>query len=505
MLKSKMFDDIYQVGEHDILEFKAYLGGKWVFGKELRDVKSPIDGKTIARISNVSNEQIEETLGTMHKIGKEKIRNYSGEKRIKSFLKAAHLIHEALDDFVNVLVLDAGKPKENAKGETKATIERLEKTTMESKRLTGDYVPGDWSHDTLESEGIVKREPYGITLAISPFNYPLFISATKITPSLLSGNAVILKPSSADPIAPLLFTKVLELSGFPKESFATLTMSGSDMRNLVGDRRIDTITFTGSTEIGKDILRNAGIKNFHMELGGKDPAIVLADAKLDQSIEELIKGMVGYSGQRCDAIRLILAEEAIYESLKEKLVEKLKTIEPKNPLEDESAIMGPLISEKSSNYIEEICTDNDALEKGAKPLLEFKRSNNYVWPVLLEADKEILQNIRAFQEDVFGPFTLLIKVNNEDEAIEIANSSKFGLDAAIFGEDQAKIRKIVRKLDVGAVFINAAPRHGTGYYPFGGMKDSGMGREGIGYSIDQFTTTKTIVQHFKGRGIWEYI
>jgi len=505
MLKSKMFEDIYRVGENDILEFKAYLGGKWVFGKELRDVKSPIDGKTIARISKVSNDQIEETLGTVHKIGREKIRNFSGEKRIKSFLKAAHLINEALDDFVNVLVIDSGKPKGNAKGETAATIERLEKTTMESKRLTGDYIPGDWSHDTLESEGIIKREPYGITLAISPFNYPLFISATKIIPSLLSGNAVILKPSSADPIAPLLFTKVLELSGLPKESFATFTMSGSDMRNLVGDRRINTITFTGSTEIGKDILRNAGIKNFHMELGGKDPAIVLADAKLDQSVEELIKGMVGYSGQRCDAIRLILAEEPIYESLKEKLVEKLKTIEPKNPLEDESAIMGPIISEKSADYIEEICKDKDAIEKGAKPLLEFKRINNYVWPVLLETSKENLQSMRAFQEDVFGPLTLLIKVNNEDEAIEIANSSKFGLDAAIFGEDQAKIRKIVRKLEVGAVFINAAPRHGTGYYPFGGMKDSGMGREGIGYSIEQFTTTKTIVQHFKGRGIWEYI
>ena len=128
-----------------------------------------------------------------------------------------------------------------------------------------------------------------------------------------------------------------------------------------------------------------------------------------------------------------------------------------------------------------------------------------MWPVLLEVDKKHLQDLRAFQEDVFGPFTILIKVDNEDEAVDIANSSKFGLDAAIFGEDQVKIRKIVRKLDVGAVFINAAPRHGTGYYPFGGMKDSGMGREGIGYSIDQFTTTKTIVQHFKGRGIWEYI
>jgi glyceraldehyde-3-phosphate dehydrogenase [NAD(P)+] len=302
-----------------------------------------------------------------------------------------------------------------------------------------------------------------------------------------------------------MFTRILELAGFPKESIATLTISGNDADILVGDRRINTVTFTGSTEIGLDILKSAGIKNFHMELGGKDPAIVLADVNLDQAVDEIVKGMIGYSGQRCDAIRLILAEEDIYTSLKEKLVEKLKTIEPKNPLEDEKAIMGPLISRKTADFVEEIYHDKDAIEKGAKPLLNFKRDGNYVWPVIIESSKEIVQSLRAFKEDIFGPLSLLIKVKDEDEAIEIANSSRFGLDAAVFGENEVKIRKIVRKLEVGSVFINSSPRHGTGYYPFGGMKDSGMGREGIGYSIEQLTTTKTIVHNFKGRGIWKYI
>jgi len=504
-LNNKMFDEIYQIGTDDILEFKAYLAGEWILGTELQDVTSPIDGKIIARISKVSPGQVQETLGKVHEIGRDRIRSYSGEKRIKSFLKASDLIKETHEDFVNVLISDAGKPKGNANGETEATIERLEKTTMESRRLTGDYIPGDWSKDTLESEGIVKREPYGITLAISPFNYPLFISATKIIPALLSGNAIILKPSSSDPIAPIMFMRILELSGFPKESISVLTISGNDTDILVGDRRVNTITFTGSTEIGLDILKNAGIKNFHMELGGKDPAIVLADANMDVTVDEIIKGMTGYSGQRCDAIRLILGEEGIYSSLKEKLVDKLKAIEPKNPLEDEKAIMGPLISEKSADFVEEIYNDKGAIEKGAKPLLKFKRDGNYVWPTLIESSKEILHDLRAFQEDVFGPLTLLVKVKDEDEAIKIANSSRFGLDASVFGENEGKIRKIVRKLEVGAVFINSSPRHGTGYYPFGGVKDSGMGREGIGYSVEQLTTTKTIVHNFKGRGIWTYI
>ncbi|AIF69098.1 aldehyde dehydrogenase [Palaeococcus pacificus DY20341] len=503
LIKSEIFKEIYEIGDDGIPEFKAYLAGQWVFGERLTDITSPIDGRIIARVSRLSREQIEKVITTVYEKGKEEIRNYPGEKRIESFLRAAELMREAFDDFVNVLILDAGKPKGNAKGETKATIERLEKTTVESRRMLGDYIPGDWSEETLESEGIVKREPYGVILAISPFNYPLFISATKIIPALLSGNAVILKPASADPIAPLLFTRILELAGFPKESFATLTISGGETNTLVADRRIRAITFTGSTEVGLQVLKTGGIKAYHMELGGKDPAIVLADADLEMTIEKLIKGMVSYSGQRCDAIRLILVEEEIYDELKKRLADELKKIEPKNPLKDENAVMGPLIDEKSAKYIEEVY--KDAVENGAKPLVELKRNGNYVSPALLEVNKNILQGLRAFQEDVFGPLTLLIKVKDEDEAVEIANSSRFGLDGAVFTECEMRARKVARKLEVGAVFINEFPRHGIGYYPFGGMKDSGMGREGIGYSIGQLTTTKTIVKNYKGYGVWEYL
>lgn len=472
-LINKMFDEIYQIGTDDILEFKAYLAGEWILGTELHDVTSPIDGKIIARISKVNSKQVQETLGKVHGTGRDKIRSYSGENRIKSFLKSSILMNEAMDDFVNVLVYDAGKPKGNAKGETEATIERLEKTTMESRRLSGDYIPGDWSRDTLESEGIVKREPYGITLAISPFNYPLFISATKVIPALLGGNAVILKPSSTDPIAPLMFTRILELAGFPKESIATLTISGNDADILVGDRRINTVTFTGSTEIGLDILKSAGIKNFHMELGGKDPAIVLADVNLDQAVDEIVKGMIGYSGQRCDAIRLILAEEYIYTSLKEKLVEKLKTIEPKNPLEDEKAIMGPLISRKIADFVEEIYHDKDAIEKGAKPLLNFKRDGNYVWPVIIESSKEIVQSLRAFKEDIFGPILPIMTFTNEDEAVDLANDSKYGLSATIWTKDIEKGNELSKKIKVGMAFINEINFSFDGGDYWGGIKESG--------------------------------
>ncbi|ACS90917.1 MULTISPECIES: NADP-dependent glyceraldehyde-3-phosphate dehydrogenase [Thermococcus] len=503
LVHNKIFDGIYRPGEDGIPEFKAYVAGQWVFGESFSEVKSPIDGRIIARVSRLSRDQVEEALARVYEKGREEIRNYPGEKRVQSFLKAAGLMREAFEDFVNVLILDAGKPKSNAVGETKATIERLEKTTFESRRMLGDYVPGDWSEETLESEGIVKREPYGLILAISPFNYPLFISAAKVVPALLSGNTVLLKPASADPLAAIMFVRVLELAGFPKESFALLTIPGSFMDDVVKDRRIRAITFTGSTEVGEHIIRTGGIKAYHLELGGKDPAIVLDDANLELASEKIVKGMVSFSGQRCDAIRLILAQEKIYEDLKARILEKLKGMEPRNPLEDENAVMGPLIDESSAEYIEEVY--KDAVEKGARPLTEFRRKGNYVWPILLEVSKEKIKDLRAFNEDVFGSMALLIKVKDEDEAIEIAKSSRFGLDASVFSECERRARKVARKLEVGSVFINEYPRHGIGYYPFGGMKDSGVGREGIGYSVEQFTTTKTIVHNFKGYGVWEYL
>lgn len=316
----------------------------------------------------------------------------------------------------------------------------MEKTTTESTRLIGEYIPGDWSEETLETEGIVKREPYGLIITISPFNYPLFIPATKIIPAMLVGNAVILKPASTDPLVPLMFTRVLEMASFPKHSFTTIPMSGKDSNILVKSKKINAISFTGSTRVGEQIIKEAGIKAFHMELDGKSPAIVLEDTDLNDTIDKLVKGIISFSGQRCDAIRLILVEYGIFDQLKRSLVEELTKYEPKNPLEFRSCFMGPLIDEQSTIIIEEMYTD--AIKKNAVPLLEFKRNKNYVWPILLEIRKDILPELDLFQKDVFGPVTLLIEVENENEAIKIANSSKFGLDTSIFGTDDSRIRKI---------------------------------------------------------------
>ncbi|MHA1665681.1 MAG: aldehyde dehydrogenase family protein, partial [Candidatus Njordarchaeales archaeon] len=271
---------------------------------------------------------------------------------------------------------------------------------------------------------------------------------------------------------------------------------------LVQDDRIRVISFTGSTNTGKELTKIAGIKKLHLELGGQDPAIVLADADLELASKRIAKGVTSFSGQRCDAIRLILVEGSVYQKFKELLMKEILRYKLGDPRNEENQ-MGPLIREKVAEFIDELV--KDAIRKGAKVLIGGKRNGAYYEPTLLEISKEKLHELRAFNEEVFGPLTMIVKVGNIDEAIKIANSSRFGLDASIFGENDAKIRKIVRYLEVGSVFINDYPRHGIGYYPFGGMKNSGIGREGIGYSVDFFTTTKSIVRSYKFKGVWEYL
>ncbi|MHA1675673.1 MAG: aldehyde dehydrogenase family protein, partial [Candidatus Njordarchaeales archaeon] len=442
-IKSNIFKDIFEVGDDGIPEFKAYLAGKWETSFQKIDVQSPIDGSVIARIPSLTKEQLDKVMDIVYNKGRWDIRNTPGDLRVDFFIKAAEILKEHKEDLINALVINVGKPISNARGEVEATIERLEKVVFDARRILGEYIPGDWSEETLETEGVIKKEPFGIVLGISPFNYPLFISSTKMIPAILAGNAVILKPSSMTPIPPLLFGRILELAGFPKTSFAVLTLRGRDTTYLVQDDRIRVISFTGSTNTGKELTKIAGIKKLHLELGGQDPAIVLADADLELASKRIAKGVTSFSGQRCDAIRLILVEGSVYQKFKELLMKEILRYKLGDPRNEENQ-MGPLIREKVAEFIDELV--KDAIKKGAKVLMGGKRNGAYYEPTLLEISKEKLHELRAFNEEVFGPLTMIVKVGNIDEAIKIANSSRFGLDASIFGENDAKIRKIVRYL-----------------------------------------------------------
>ncbi len=414
----------------------------------------------------------------------------------------ATLLDKFRDDFVEILMIGNGKTKAAANGEVNASIERLMRADLDVRKLYGEYVPGDWSSESLETEAIVRREPLGVVLAITPFNYPLFDVVNKFVYSTVAGNAIVIKPASKTPLPAIMFAKVAEMAGFPKHGIGILTVPGKDMDKIVGDQRIGVISFTGSTETGERVIKAGGVKQYVMELGGGDSALVLDDADPVSTAQKIATSVTSYSGQRCDSIKFIFSEPGIYDRLRDNLVLEFSKIKVGDPREDVN--MGPIIDKGTVDELE--FSVKDGLEKGAKILFGGKRiKENYVQPTLLEISKDKVKELYLYKKEVFLAIATLVKVDNVDEAISFSNSRRYGLDASVFGEDINKIRKAIRYLEVGAVYINDFPRHGIGYFPFGGRKDSGVGREGIGYTIEHVTAYKTVVYNYKGKGVWDYM
>jgi len=501
-LRDGFFRDIYSEGEVPV--YKAFLAGSWQDSPERSRVRSPIDGSVIAEVSRPTSDAIDRALETVYRVGRWRVRDMPGERRLEVLSRIADLMEEHSEELANILVYNAGKTRSQAYGEVEASIDRLRRAPLDLRKLQGDYIPGDWDRHTLESEGIVRREPYGVVLAIIPFNYPLFDAVNKLVYSFIPGNAVVLKPPSQSPIPAIYLARLALEAGFPGEALAVATLPGRESGRLVEDSRLSVISLTGSWRTGVEVMRRAGVKQLLMELGGGDPAIVLRDADLEDAADKVAMGITSYAGQRCDAIKLVVVEEDIYDEFKGILVDRLKEVRVGDPRDPETD-MGPLISEESAKAMIEAV--EEAVKAGGRVLVGGRIiKGSYVEPTLVEVlDKDALRGLRLYRDEVFAPVALITSFKTLDEAIELANGRRFGLDAAIFGWDLARIRKLIRHLEVGAIYINEYPRHGIGYYPFGGRKDSGIGREGIGYSIEYVTAVKTIVYNYRGKGIWEYL
>lgn len=495
------FSDIVQWG--DVPSFKIPVGGEWEVGEAgYAEVRSPIDQSVIAKVSKPSKSQVKKALAVAYERGRWDIRNMPGEKRLEVFHKAAYLLEKYREAFVEILVLGNGKLPAAAHGEVAASIERLRRADLDVRKLYGEYIPGDWSTESLEAEAVVRREPLGVVFAITPFNYPLFDVVNKVVYSTVAGNAVVIKPASATPLPAIYFAKVLEEAGFPATALHVLTIPGSEAEEILRDRRVAAVSFTGSADTGEVVIRAGGIKQYIMELGGGDVAMVLDDAEPAFAAEKIAAGIISYASQRCDAIKFIFAEPRIYDEVKLRLVDRLKSVKVGDPREP-GVEMGPLVEEKAADEME--AGVRDAIDKGAILLAGGRRWRNYVHPTLLEAPAEVVPNLYLYRKEVFAPVAVIAKVKDVEHAVHLSNGRRYGLDAAIFGHDIVKIRKAIRLLEVGAIYINDYPRHGIGYFPFGGRKDSGIGREGIGYAIEYVTAYKTVVYNYRGRGVWEYL
>jgi acyl-CoA reductase-like NAD-dependent aldehyde dehydrogenase len=360
-------------------------------------------------------------------------------------------------------------------------------TMEEARSIFGEYVPGDWSEDTMAKFALVIHEPLGVIACISPFNYPLFSVIAKVVPAIVSGNTTVVKPASDDPIVALLVGRVLQEAGVPDGVVNVVTGAGKEVGDaLVGHEHVRMVTLTGSTEVGKHVANLVGMKKKHLELGGKGAALVAADADLPLAAKKVLEGSLKYSGQRCDAISRVFVDQGVADRFMDLLVQESGSWnlgDPRNTMHN----MGPLINPKAAERVQGLV--DDAVAKGAKLVKGGKHDHSYFEPTILD---HVPAEARIATEETFGPVVTVMRVQGIDEAIERTNESKFGLDSCVFTNNLYTAWKVAKALEEGSVSINDAPAHGVGYFPFGGNKDSGIGREGVGYSIDEMTRLKTI-------------
>ncbi|MDQ4132442.1 MAG: aldehyde dehydrogenase family protein [Actinomycetota bacterium] len=472
------------------VETQLLVGGDWrpAAAEETFDVRSPIDGTVIARAAKASTDDVEAAIAAAREARKG-FRELPAAERLEICARAARILEDQSQAFLDAIVTDLGKTPEQAASEVKATRERLGLVREEVRKIFGEYLPGDWISDTVGKSAVVLREPVGTVGAFGPFNYPLFLAASKIIPALAAGNTVVAKAPSDAPIPLVMFARALEEAGLPAGVLNVITGRGGEIGDLLASHPdISMISFTGSTEVGRSIAAQAGPKPMHLELGGNAAAIVLADADLDLAVEKSVLGAFKNAGQRCDAVSRVLVERAVYNDYVERAVKEAEQWPVGDPREEGTRV-GPLVNEKAAERVQGLV--RDAVHKGARQLVGGDLSGAYHQPTVL-VDVPLEADI--LWEETFGPVLTVAAVSDLDAALDLSNQSRYGLDSAVFTSNLTNAWRAARALECGEVTINDAPAHGVGHFPFGGRKpDSGIGREGLGYSIDECTVLKTVV------------
>ena len=394
---------------------------------------------------------------------------------------------ERKDELAYALCVEAGKPINDSRGEVGRLIDTFRIAAEESVRMTGEVQPLDISPRARGYQGIWKRVPIGPCSFISPFNFPLNLAAHKIAPALAVGCPFVMKPASRTPLGAIIMGEILAETNLPKGAFSILpaTRDGADLFTV--DDRLKLLSFTGSPDVGWDLKAKSGKKKVVLELGGNAAVIIDADADLDDAVDRTVFGAFYQSGQSCIGVQRILVHDDVYDAFKEKLVAKTSTLIAGSP-HDEKTFVGPMIDVKEAARLENWI--KEAIGKGAKLLCGGQRTGAMLEATLLEnVDPETKLN----REEAFGPVAFLVRFGSWDEALHICNDSKFGLQAGIFTRDIFKILDAWDDLDVGGVVVNDVPSYRVDNMPYGGVKDSGIGREGVRFAMEDMTEIRNLV------------
>lgn len=474
-------------------QYLAYLAGEWQASQsqETITIQSPWQSEPVGDIQAVTQDEIDTSIAAAQDAQKPWAALSLGE-RGQYLNQWADNLAANKQELAEIEMAEVGKNLKDAEKEVDRTVDLIRYTVQEALHMHGESVRGDgFPGGSKDKLGIIERVPLGVVLAISPFNYPVNLSASKIAPALMAGNAVIFKPATQGAVSGIKLIEALADTGLPKGLLSLITGHGSVIGDyLIEHPGINMISFTGSTQTGQRLSQKSIMIPLVLELGGKDPAIVCADADLDTTVSNIVSGAFSYSGQRCTAVKRVLVDDKIADDLVAKLKPAVAALTVGSP--DENNTVVPLISEKAANFVQNLI--DDALAKGATLVTGNQRRGNLLTPTLLD---NVTEDMDVAWIEPFGPVLPIMRVPSTDEAIRIANKSKFGLQASVFAQDLDEALKIAGGVEAGTVQVNGRPERGPDNFPFLGVKASGMGTQGVHNSILSMSREKLTVINLK--------
>jgi glyceraldehyde-3-phosphate dehydrogenase (NADP+) len=471
---------------------KMLLGHEWVDRSDTIDVRDPFDNSLIDTVPSANAEDVQTTLATAY-AARETARKMTTYERSQVLLKTASIVADNIEDFAQTIAREGSKTINEARGEAGRTVNTLTISGEEAKRLTGETIPFDSFPGGEVRRGYFERVPIGVVLAITPFNDPLNLVAHKLGPAIAGGNSVILKPATVTPLSALKLTEAFIEAGLPAGVLQCLTGHGAVLGDaLVSDKRVRMVSFTGGLEAGEHIANRAGLKKIGMELGSNSPVIVWKDADLEWAAETCVSGAFWAAGQNCIGVQRIYIHRDVYDRFSDDFMARTKAYTIGNKM-DEATNMGPMITEAEAERVESWIAE--AVELGATVLAGGGRTGALMEPTVLE---NVPENATIHHSEVFGPAVNLYPVDDLDEAIAKANSVDFGLHSAGFSNDLTICHRMAEGLDSGSVIINDSTDYRLDSMPFGGVKSSGLGKEGIRFSLAEMTEPKVVCWYLPG-------
>jgi acyl-CoA reductase-like NAD-dependent aldehyde dehydrogenase len=467
-----------------------FVDGRWQQEGDIVEIRSPYDGNLVARVAQGRKEHAEAAIAAA-------VKAFGTTRRLPAFERQRILrqivafMIERKEEFARTLAQEAGKPIRAARTEIERSIFTFTVAAEESTRIHGEYLPLDWQEFTAGRWGIVRRFPIGPIAGITPFNFPLNLVCHKVAPAIAAGCPIVLKPAPQTPLCSLLLAECVQQAGWPDGGLSVLPLSNEDAGLLVTDERIKLISFTGSVPVGWDIKRRAGKKKVVLELGGNAAVLVHSDADVAYAAERCVVGGFAYAGQTCISVQRILVEQSVYGKFTDLLIEAVKQLKTGDPM-DESTDVGPLIRE--SDAIRTTAWIDEAVRAGARLLCGGRRTHNVVEPTILTGTKP---DMKVNCQEIFGPVVTVEPYQNFDQALRQVNNSVYGMQAGIFTRDAKLLFQAYEELEVGSVIAGDVPSFRIDHMPYGGVKDSGLGREGLRYAIEEMTEPKLLVMNLR--------